>query len=109
MSNTPGPWTVAKWDEVDHDIEIPDMMGGCFILSPIADIAYLALNKTGDEDLTAPDAYLLASAPLLQSALQGMVDMYVELVNSGDCGNWNPEDVAEVLAARNALAQSRRK
>lgn len=33
-----------------------------------------------------------------------MTDMYCASVNSGDWGNWNPEDDAEVKQARTALA-----
>lgn len=39
----------------------------------------------------------------LAAALTAMVDRYVSLVNSGDCGNWNPETEADVIAARKAL------
>jgi hypothetical protein len=39
----------------------------------------------------------------LRGALTGMVDMYAELINSGDAGFWNPEEVPEVIAARAAL------
>lgn len=36
----------------------------------------------------------------LQKALAAVVDRYVSLVNSGDCGNWNPEEEEAVIAAR---------
>lgn len=39
----------------------------------------------------------------LRSALTGLLDMYTELVNSGDCGNWDPEKDNEVITARKAL------
>ena len=39
----------------------------------------------------------------LREALEGMLDRYVSLVNCGDCGNWNPEEEPEVIAAREAL------
>lgn len=42
----------------------------------------------------------------LRSALQGLLDRYLTMVNSGDCGNWEPEDEAEVIAARKALKTS---
>lgn len=37
-------------------------------------------------------------------ALQGVLLLYTSLVNSGDCGNWNPEDEPDVIAARAASA-----
>jgi hypothetical protein len=40
----------------------------------------------------------------LVAALEALLDSYVQLVNSGDCGFWNPEGEAEVKAARAALA-----
>lgn len=43
----------------------------------------------------------------LRSALQGLLDRYLTMVNSGDCGNWEPEDEAEVIAARKALKTQR--
>lgn len=39
----------------------------------------------------------------LKAALLGMVDMYVQLVESGDAGFWDAEKVPEVIAARAAL------
>lgn len=44
------------------------------------------------------------TAPLV-AALNGMVRMYVELVESGDAGFWDAEKVPEVIAARAALAK----
>ena len=38
-------------------------------------------------------------------ALEQMTARYVSLVNSGDCGNWNPEEEVEVLNARAALGR----
>jgi hypothetical protein len=37
-------------------------------------------------------------------ALADLLDRYVELVVSGDCGNWNPEKEPEVVAARAVLS-----
>jgi hypothetical protein len=38
-----------------------------------------------------------------EAALSGLLKRYTSLVNSGDCGNWNPEEEPEVIAARAAL------
>lgn len=36
-------------------------------------------------------------------ALRGLLDRYTELVNCGDCGNWDPEKEPVVIASRAAL------
>lgn len=41
--------------------------------------------------------------PLLAKALRELLDHYVDLVNSGDAGNWDPEKEGEVAQARAAL------
>jgi len=38
-----------------------------------------------------------------QEALKDLLDRYVGLVECGDCGNWDVEKEAEVIAARLAL------
>lgn len=40
-----------------------------------------------------------------RTALTDLLNRYVELVNSGDCGNWDPELESSVMAARKALGQ----
>ena len=40
----------------------------------------------------------------LTQALQDLLDHYVSLVNSGDAGNWDPEEEPKVIAARAALS-----
>lgn len=41
-----------------------------------------------------------------REALVNLLDHYVALVNSGDAGNWNPEEELCVKAARKALSNS---
>jgi hypothetical protein len=41
---------------------------------------------------------------VLREALNAFLDRHIALVNSGDCGCWNPEDDSEVQQARKALA-----
>lgn len=38
-----------------------------------------------------------------ERALEKLLNRYVELVNSGDCGFWNPEAEPEVIEARRVL------
>ena len=49
---------------------------------------------------TALDAIPYAA---MREALEEITNYYCRLVNSGDCGFWNPEDDEEVKAARAAL------
>jgi Lar family restriction alleviation protein len=39
----------------------------------------------------------------LQTAARALLDRYVDLVNCGDCGNWDPEEEDAVRALRAAL------
>lgn len=39
----------------------------------------------------------------LEAALSTMTEHYVMLAGCGDCGNWNPEEEAEVISARAIL------
>lgn len=39
----------------------------------------------------------------LEEALEGTVKRFVDLVNSGDAGFWNPEEESVIIAARAAL------
>jgi hypothetical protein len=43
----------------------------------------------------------------LRQAAENFLNSYLALVNSGDCGNWDPETEAEVIALRQALAECR--
>lgn len=41
----------------------------------------------------------------LTVASVALLERYVELVNCGDCGNWNPETEEQVIAMRAELAK----
>jgi len=69
-------------------------------------------NELGFRD-GCPNAY--RATPIIQAAideetkplvdaLEAILNRYVGLANSGDCGFWNPEDEEEVKGARAALA-----
>jgi hypothetical protein len=47
----------------------------------------------------------LTPIQVLRTALTGMVNLYVSLVESGDAGFWDAEADAEVIVARAALAE----
>jgi len=124
--HTPGPWTVevraasVGLEETDychlvkkgiHEYSVActtqknfehivhkDLPNGYVESSGVGRIAH---------DLTPhPDAILIAAAPDLLSALNGLLQMYVAFINSGDAGNWNPEDESQVKAARAAIAKA---
>ncbi len=40
----------------------------------------------------------------LLAELKRFIEMYVQMGNSGDCGNWDPETEPEVIQARAAIA-----
>ena len=43
----------------------------------------------------------------MYKALKDITEMYVDLINSGDCGSWDPEKDKEVMAARKSLSKAR--
>ncbi len=49
---------------------------------------------------------LVGTKDALWIALEGMTKRYVDLVNCGDCGNWDPEEEAEVKLARAAISRA---
>lgn len=42
----------------------------------------------------------------LADAARALLNRHVSLVNSGDAGNWDPEEEKEVIALRSVLAES---
>lgn len=44
----------------------------------------------------------------LREALTALTSRYAELINSGDCGNWDPEEEDEMKQARAALEAGKR-
>jgi len=51
---------------------------------------------------------LQADNKLLREALIEQTGAWCDLVNSGDAGNWNPEDDDEVIKSRKALAATKK-
>jgi len=51
---------------------------------------------------------MLAMQNSLYDALDRILERYIGLVESGDCGFWNPEDEEEVKQARAALLEVQR-
>jgi hypothetical protein len=71
-------------------------------------VAFVELPVASLEDWerAAKVATLIAAAPTLLSSLQSMLERYTSLVNCGDCGNWDPEQEPNVIAARAAISKA---
>ena len=63
-----------------------------------------AMAKTYNACTGAPATLKPGCVLSMAEALEDMLTMYTDLINSGDCGNWNPEHDEEVIIARAALA-----
>jgi hypothetical protein len=54
-----------------------------------------------------PPKSITASHQQVVTALKNLLEMYIGLVHSGECGHWDPEKHKEVIAARVALANAK--
>lgn len=93
--HTPGPWLVERDPEAGYakfGIYSPDD-------HPVVSHFHAIENEA--------DAILIAAAPDLLEALETFVAEYVDLVQSGDAGFWNPEHEPKVIMARKAIAKAR--
>jgi hypothetical protein len=57
-------------------------------------------------DEAKANAVLFAESWNLLNALINTLNVYRQLANSGDCGNWNPEDEPHVQEAAAAIAKA---
>lgn len=98
---SPAPWSYKK-DEWEDGFIILDSDGesvtetGCGCCSPSGVGVWLEC-----------DARLIAAAPDLLEALKLLLENHTQLVNFGDCGNWDVEGEPAVIAARAAIARAR--
>lgn len=53
------------------------------------------------------NAHLIAAAPELLSSLEDLLKHYIDIVECGDCGNWDAETEKEVVFARAAINKAR--
>jgi hypothetical protein len=96
MSHTPGPWIAMGW------LNGTTTFGCLNVYQPKAGVEVCIAI-----DMPEADAHLTAAAPDLLEALEVLLDSYTALINSGDCGNWNPEEEPDVINARKAIAKAR--
>lgn len=87
-TTTPGPQTV--WSD-PLDFMASDMPSGFFVTGVMSEA----------------DARLIAAAPDLMAALEGMTELYIRLAGYADCGFWNPETEPTVVSARAAIAKAK--
>lgn len=107
-THTPGPW---KLETVRTQVGICHKVGPFPTGVPHRPETYACIYVDGVVKAEhAPqqlaNARVMAAAPNLLTALKMFVDRYTGLVNSGDCGNWNPEDEDHVVIARAAIAKA---
>jgi hypothetical protein len=101
MSHTPGPWRVRGGAASVYAYDIVGPKG--------EDIGYANPTDGADEATVYPvaeNARLMAAAPDLLAALKALTDSYTRLVNSGDCGFWDPETETPIQDARAAIAKA---
>lgn len=112
--HTPGPWAVAP--RTGRYQVIPATEQERYHLASINALEFEALSvgtPNGQMALIPLDesnranANLIAAAPELLEALEGMLDRYTGLVNCGDCGSWDPESEVEVIDARKAITRAK--
>ena len=101
--HTPGPW-VATERSGYHEILAPCTDADWYGREKMHAVAYV--DTEIDEAEQNANARLIAAAPDLLEALTNLVAHYAQLVNCGDCGNWDPETEHQVIAARAALAKA---
>jgi hypothetical protein len=108
-AHTPGPWAVFERPPAN---EIFGPAAASFVhCGPDVrddtgfDLIARAYTRDGLNERQA-NARLIAAAPDLLAALETFVSKYVEMVNSGDAGFWDPETEPKVIAARAALAKA---
>jgi hypothetical protein len=58
----------------------------------------------GRRDMLHHFATLTEQNERLREAFRFLLDRYTQLVNCGDCGDWDPETERPVIAAREALS-----
>ena len=104
VKHTPGPWRV----EVDTDPEASWERKWPTINAEKYEVVGCE-GFYGDYETDMANARLIVAAPYLLDALSRLTEMYCQMVHSGDCGNWNPEDDIEIQEARAAIAKATEK
>ena len=101
MSDT--KFTPGQWVPVDESKFTDTSMGKITYSGPALAVDDAEVNFDGVISTVA----MFKAAPDMYKALEDLLDRYVGLVECGDCGNWDAEKEAEVIASRLALAKAR--
>jgi len=99
--HTPGPWWLGR--DPSHFGSLTSITGGSDSTGGIRSVAEVG---GPDIDEAEANASLIAAAPEMLDALKAMTKLYVDFVNSGDCGCWDPERIDEVKLARAVIAKA---
>lgn len=94
MSHTPGPW---EWWTSNSWLRLTHKSDGDVLRPTIARDGHPQLAVSGD------DQSLIAAAPELLKALINLKKLHVDLVECGDCGNWDVHSEPEIIAAKDAI------
>lgn len=94
MKTRPTPETDAHKRHMDH----------VSFLSELTKTYSLARKLEQERDEAREAAALV---PELVTTLEAMADYYVQLVNTGDAGQWNPEEDDVVIKSRAAIAKAK--
>lgn len=112
MTYTPGPWRLKTTGNMGNCIEA---LAGTWEGEPryahVASYQYCLPAEISNYNVQEANAIangrLIAAAPELLEALEKFVEDYTEMVNSGDCGFWDPENEDKVKAARAAIKKAK--
>lgn len=102
---TPGPWGIGKSCDGTPAVTVPvhPSEGSGFVVAHVNRLRVMG-SVAGCAEA---NARLIAAAPELYAALTITLNKWVNMVNSGDCGFWDPEKEPHVIAARAALNKAR--
>lgn len=104
--HTPGPW-YAFWNENFWQINTSSDEFQNMAVGDVCESSEIYDKNHKPHDHSEANAKLIAAAPDLLEALEGLLDRYTSLVSCGDCGYWNAEVEEEVIASRAAIAKAR--
>jgi hypothetical protein len=103
--HTPGPWYVSAADDYEiHSEATPDKFPHRCKEDDLGRFVAVIGNRASD--FGKANARLIAAAPEMLEALKVLLDEYLSLVASGDCGFWDAEKSGFVIAAREVIAEA---
>ncbi len=102
-NHTPGEWSVGNAGKTIYG---PRQDPGEGLRLPVIICSTQKCSGVINSNERRANAQLIAAAPELLASLRVMLHRYLELVNSGDAGNWNPEGDDCVIAARAAILKA---